>query len=171
MTFPTLCATITVENITGLKLKLNSIKERVKIPLNTNDDAEVMEASGSLTPTYEDFVCNGISIPYYSMSEDMKTLMGEDKLILIPQTEPIEAAMEIHYDVVLRVDGDVKMTIHYDRGNISDPAATKKLETTINGLEEKYYHYLELTFTASGVFLQARVDETWEPLDIKYSFE
>lgn len=159
--------TITVENIAGLSLTLDAIKSSVKIPLNTNDDSEVMVASGSITPIYNDFVCTEISIPYYSTAEDMKTLMGDNKLILIPQTEQINASLTITYDVVVRVGNEIKMTIPYVRGSSAD----KKLETKINGLEEKYYHYLELTFTATGVYLQAKVEETWEPIEIKYSFE
>lgn len=160
---------ITVENITGLTLTLPAIRNEVKIPLNTNDATEVMEVKGSISPTYGDFSCTDISIPYYSTSDDMKNLMGDDKLILIPQEENIHAKLTIKYDVVVRVGGEVKLTIPYDFG-VSE-GAEEALETTIKGLAEGLYHYLELTFTAYGVFLQAKVEETWNELDINYSFE
>ncbi len=162
---------ITVENITGLTLTLPGIKSKVKIPLNTNDPTEVMEAEGNFTPTYDDFNCTNISIPYYSTSDDMKNLMGDDKLILIPQEENIHAILTIKYDVVVRVGGKVKLTIPYDFGVTDSKEAEDALTTTIKGLAEGLYHYLELTFTAHGVFLQAKVEETWNELDINYSFE
>lgn len=160
-------ARITVENITALTLKLDKIKKNVSIPLNTSGTTVPLTAEGELTDViYNDFDCTGISIPYYSTADDMKTLMGDNKLILIPQTEDIEASLVISYDVVC-TDGGNEYRIHYDRGNLE----TNKLETTIKGLQEKHYHYLELTFTASGVFLQARVDESWIPLRVDYEFE
>lgn len=160
-------AQVTVKNITNLALKLDRIKKSVRIPLNTNSATTVQITEGELTNViYNDFNCTDVSIPYYSTSDDMKTLMGEDKLILIPQTENIEASVVISYDVVC-TDGGNTYSIHYDRGNLE----TNKLETTIKGLEEKHYHYLELTFTATGVFLQANVNETWIPYRIDYEFE
>ena len=158
-------ARITVEDITALTLKLDKIKKNVSIPLNTSGTTMSLTAEGELTDViYNDFDCTNISIPYYSTADDMKTLMGDNKLILIPQAEDINASLVISYDVVC-TDGGNEYRIHYDRGNLEE------LETTIKGLQEKHYHYLELTFTASGVFLQAKVNESWIPLRVDYEFE
>ena len=155
-------AEVTVKNIKNLKLNLAGIKTTVKIPLNTDDVNEKQVASGSLSPSYEDFDCTDVVIPYYGTSDDMKTLMGDNKLILIPQTEDVVVTLSLEYDVF--VEG-LANPIHYVRGTET------VLTTTIKGLSEGFYHYLELTFTASGVYLQAKVEESWVDFPVYYEFE
>ena len=137
----------------------------MKIPLDTDDDEQKMAlldstATGIFSPTYTGFLSTD-TIPYYSNKAAMKSLMGKDeKLILIPQTESIPVTLGLKY--IVECAG-------YDREFVYRPKTD--LTTTINALTEGYYHYLELTFTASGVFVKAKVNETWDSHRVDYEFE
>lgn len=152
--------------VDSLCLTLNGIKKKVKIPLDTDDDEQKMvlldsTATGIFSPTYTGFLSTDTIIPYYSNKAAMKSLMGKDeKLILIPQTESIPVTLGLKY--IVKCEG-------YDREFVYRPKTD--LTTTINALIEGYYHYLELTFTASGVFVKAKVNETWDSHRVDYEFE
>lgn len=152
--------------VDSLCLTLNGIKKKVKIPLDTDDDEQKMvlldsTATGIFSPTYTGFLSIDTIIPYYSNKAAIKSLMGKDeKLILIPQTESIPVTLGLKY--IVECEG-------YDREFVYRPKTD--LTTTINALTEGYYHYLELTFTASGVFVKAKVNETWDSHRVDYEFE
>jgi hypothetical protein len=151
---------ITVK-VTDMRLKLESIKTSVKIPLNTNETTEQLVASGSATPTYTGFTLG--TIPYYTGADnDLVQLIGADeKLILIPQTEAISATISLNYQILcngtpISKDGIVE--------------ASDSETITINGLKEGVYHYILVTFTKSGILLQAQADESWEEYRVEHEF-
>lgn len=151
---------ITVQ-VTEMSLTLESIKTSVKIPLNTDDTSEQLVASGSATPTYTGFTLG--TIPYYTGADnDLVQLIGADeKLILIPQTEAISATISLKYQILcngtpISKDGIVE--------------ASDSETITINGLKEGVYHYMLVTFTKSGILLQAHADESWEEYRVEHEF-
>ena len=158
-------ATVTVKNISGLSLSLNSIKTSAKIYLNTMDATDPLTqtiVSGTHTPTYTGFESSGVTVGYYNSVDNAMRLMGEnEKLILIPQTESITANLAFTYVVSCTSNG-----VTYEVTNTPTIAPT-----VIKGLLEGHYHYLLLTFTASGVYVKAQVEETWEPHNVYYDFE
>ena len=151
---------ITVK-VTDMSLKLESIKTSVKIPLNTNETTEQLVASGSATPTYTGFTLG--TIPYYTGADNnlIELVGATEKLILIPQTEVISATISLSYQILcngtpISKDGIVE--------------ASDSETITINGLKEGVYHYMLVTFTKSGILLQAHADNTWEEKRVEHEF-
>lgn len=162
-----------VVDVTALSLTLKGIKTSVRIPLNTDDDSEQMVASGSENKTYTGF--KGASdIPYYLKEKTDGTmeilpptsLVGEDELlILIPQTENIDVAVNVGYTIKC---GGKSRDFTF---NTADDKT--KLDITIEGgLESGYYHYLLLNLTKSGLFVSIDKGVTWEKGgDVEHTFE
>lgn len=151
---------ITVK-VTEMSLKLESIKTSVKIPLNTNETSEQLVASGSATPTYTGFTLG--TIPYYTGADNnlIELVGANEKLILIPQTEAISATISLSYQILCNgtpIEKDGKTTF------------TDSETITINGLKEGVYHYMLVTFTKSGILLQAHADESWEEYRVEHEF-
>ena len=157
---------VKVKEITNLTLKLDNIRTSAKIFLNTtnpNDPLTQTIVSGNHIPTYTGFETNGIELNYYSSVDEAKELVSDsEKLILIPQPDDISATLTIKYVVAVTNKNGVTYEMEYTQNNLT---------TTVKGLEEGHYHYLLLTFTASGIYVKAQVEEAWEPYPVYYDFE
>lgn len=142
-----------VVDVTSLSLKLKGIHTSVNIPLDDTDDSQKMVATGSATKEYTGFdATNDIT------AGDPVSLVGDDELLmLIPQDGDIPASVKVSYTV--KCSGITK-------------AFTDSTSATINGLEDGVYHYLLLTFTKSGLFVQANKAVTWkDKTDVEHTFE
>lgn len=164
-------AAVTVD-ITNISLTLNGIKTNVKIPLNTEDATEKMEATGSMNKTYTGFQ-GATGIKYYLVENadgtytvlDPTSLVGDDELlILIPQEEDITAAIQVEYTVKC---GGISKDFSFNTAN-----PQTKVDITINGLESGYYHYLLLNITKSGLFIEAKKNTSWVNQEkVEHTFE
>lgn len=143
-----------VVDVTSLSLTLKGIHTSVNIPLDDTDDSQQMVATGSvLNKTYTGFdATNDVT------AGDPVSLVGNDELLmLIPQDDDIEVSVNVSYTV--ECSGTSK-------------AFTYSTDATINGLEGGVYHYLLLTFTKSGLFVQANKAVTWkDKTDVEHTFE
>ena len=162
-------AEVKVKSITPITLNLNSIKSKAKIYLNTinpNDELTQTEAIGNpLTNiTYTGFESDAVVLNYYSSEDEAKPLVGEkEKLILIPQAEELVATLTLSYIVECTNKNGVTYEVQY--------TPETPLTSTLNGLQEGHYHYLLLTFTASGVYVKAQVEESWDLHRVEYEFD
>lgn len=135
-------------DVTNFTLTLNGIHTTAKIPLNDQDGDGEIEASNNVNRTYTGF--NGAT----GIAENTSTsIVGDDELlILIPQSSTIDVSLVIRYTIKC---GGKEMTFTIDTTN-------PRLDIEINGLESKVFHYLELTLTKSGLFVQANKAVSWE---------
>jgi nucleoid DNA-binding protein len=164
-------AAVTVD-ITNISLTLNGIKIKVKIPLNTEDATEKMEATVQTNKIYKDFH-RVTGIKYYLVENadgtytvlDPTSLVGDEELlILIPQEEDITAAIEVKYTVNC---GGISKSFSFNTAN-----QQTKVDITINGLESGYYHYLLLNITKSGLFVEAKKNTSWVNQEkVEHTFE
>lgn len=143
-----------VVDVTSLSLTLKGIYTSVNIPLDDTDDSQQMVATDPvLNKTYTGFAAdNDVT------AGDPVSLVGNDELLmLIPQDDDIEVSVNVSYTV--ECSGKTK-------------AFTYETSATINGLEGGVYHYLLLTFTKSGLFVQANKAVTWkDKADVEHTFE
>ena len=140
-------APVTID-VTSFTLTLNGIHTTAKIPLNDQDGDGEIEASNKVNRTYIDF--NDVT----GIAENTSTsIVGDDELlILIPQSSTIDVSLVISYTIKC---GGEEMSFTVDTTN-------PRLDIKINGLESKVFHYLELTLTKSGLFVQANKAVSWE---------
>jgi hypothetical protein len=162
--------------VTSLSLSLNPIKASVKIPLNTVIDPydeditdQQMVAEGSLSPTYTGFA--GGTMKYYNAEDDIVDLAAADeKLILIPQHDPITATVRVKYEINCNgatiAEDELPMG---DDGKLQAQFYDEKT-VTIDELNEGVYHYLLITFTKAGIFVKVAAEKTWAETDIYYEF-
>lgn len=146
-----------VVDVTSLSLTLNDIHTSVTIPLDDTDDAEKMVATGSADKTYTGFAAtNNVT------AGEAVSLVGNDELLmLIPQSGNITASVNVSYTVTC--DGESKSF---------DYVTPTGGDITISGLESGVYHYLLLTFTKSGLFVQANKAISWkDKTDVEHTFE
>lgn len=146
-----------VIDVTSLSLTLNGIHTSATIPLDDTDTDKEIEATGSANKTYIGFAAtNDVT------AGEAVSLVGDDELLLlIPQTGNISAYVSVSYTVKC---GGKKKSFTYDTPQLSP--------ITINGLESGVYHYLLLTFTKSGLFVQANKAVTWkDKTDVEHTFE
>ena len=152
-------------DVTDFSLTLNGICTEAKIPLNDKDANEKIVASGSVDRTYTGFT--GAT----SIEENSPTsIVGNDEmLILIPQTTPITVALQMNYTVKC---GNVEKGFTVQS---VDPngANYQPLEIEIDELESGIFHFLTLSLTKSGLFVQAEKAVLWESAgdDVKHTFE
>lgn len=150
-------APVTID-ISNFSLTLNGIKTSVRIELDPNATTS-LSPSGSANKTYTGFLC-ATGIEYYDQKDKEKSLLGDDeKLILIPQDDPIEVSMSLTYTI--RCNGYSK--------EINVPESDVKV--TIDKLEENNYYYLLLNFTKSGLFVKTQVNNIWEEKTIEHEFK
>lgn len=145
-----------VIDVTSLSLTLNKIHTSATIPLDDTDTDKEIEATGSANKTYTGFAAtNDVT------AGETVSLVGDDELLLlIPQTGNISANVNVNYTVRC---GGIKKS--FENVTPSSPI-------TINGLESGVYHYLLLTFTKSGLFVQANKAVTWkDKTDVEHTFE
>lgn len=142
-----------VVDVTSLSLKLKDIHTSVEIPLDDTDDSQKMVATDPATKEYTGFdATNDVT------AGDPVSLVGNDELLmLIPQDDDIEVSVNVSYTVEC---SGITKTFTYNT------------DATINGLEGGVYHYLLLTFTKSGLFVQANKAVTWkDKTDVEHTFE
>lgn len=145
-----------VIDVTSLSLTLNGIHTSATIPLDDTDTDKEIEATGSANKTYTGFAAtNDVT------AGEAVSLVGDDELLLlIPQTGNISANVNVSYTV--KCGGEEK----------AFTGVTPSSSITINGLESGVYHYLLLTFTKSGLFVQANKAVTWkDKTDVEHTFE
>ena len=151
-------AVVTID-VSNLSLTLNgSIYKSVKIPLNTADDTEKMVALDSVTTGITCTGFDGVTgMLYYDSADKRVSLTGDnEKLILIPQTSTITAKVTGSYTIRC--------------GELSESYPISSDNIHIYGLSEGVYHYLLLTFTKSGVFVQVAENETWINTKVEHEF-
>lgn len=143
-------------DVTSLSLTLNGIHTSATIPLDDTDTDKEIEATGSANKTYTGFAAENDIV-----ADDQVSLVGNDELLLlIPQTGNISANVNVNYTV--KCDGKEK----------AFTGVTPSSPITINGLESGVFHYLLLTFTKSGLFVQANKAVTWKDrTDVEHTFE
>lgn len=145
-----------VIDVTSLSLTLNGIHTSATIPLDDTYTDKEIEATGSANKTYTGFAAtNDVT------AGEAVSLVGDDELLLlIPQTGNISANVNVSYTV--KCGGKEK----------AFTGVTPSSSITINGLESGVYHYLLLTFTKSGLFVQANKAVTWkDKTDVEHTFE
>ena len=160
-------AKVIVKTITDLTLTLDDIRTTARIPLNTKDRTLAITSTGESMPTYQGFDCSGIVLEYFDSEEQEKSLMSDDagKLILIPQDDPITATLGIKYVVSCeRTDGGTYDVVY-------DYSASTDLVANISSLHTGESYFIELTFTASGIFVKVKQSNKWPSIDVEYEFE
>ena len=144
--------------VDDIKLTLNKIKTSARIELNPTFVGKSLTATGELTPTYVDFA-GADRIGYLTTEDDIHSLVGNDeKLILIPQEDPINVTIELDYHITCN-------------GHTKDFDDVKVEGVKINKLSENTYNYLLINFTKSGLFVKALSNDVWEDVNVKHEFE
>lgn len=139
--------------VTELDLQLDSIRRTVKIPLDSKDATKVLVATDTIpTITYTGF--DGYDAMQYS--EQISLVGTDEKLILIPQEQTIKA----------KITGKYTITCN----GLSQEYPISSDDINIYGLEDGVLHYLLLTITKSGVFVQVGEKEAWHNTDVEYEF-
>lgn len=162
--------------VTSLSLSLDPIKASVKIPLNTVIDPydediadQQMVADGSLSKEYTGFA--GGTMKYYNAEDDIVDLAAADeKLILIPQHEPITATVEVWYEIYCNGKEITEDKLPKDDDGKPQAQFYGEKTVTIDELNEGVYHYLLITFTKAGIFVKVAAEKTWAETDIYYEF-
>lgn len=166
-------ATITVK-VTDLSLTIDGVLyDKAKIYLNTNDTSLKTEPSaGDLTTEYTFSSLIGSTEPVLGLfhsDADLKTLCAKDKkMLFIPQNGPVKIQLNVSYEIWYGA-GDTDF--------ISETASTLDLNVDVgfDNLEERLYHYLVLTFTKSGLFVESSRSSTWDEVegktDVDHTFD
>ena len=145
-------------NITGITLTLNDIYTQATIPLeHTAANGNIVTGSvpADQTYTYSNFSEGKGDVAYNVTSSVVR---DSEMLILIPQSQPIQASISVAYS--LSCEDKTKTGF----------SASKNFE--ISDLESGVFHYLELSFTKSGLFVKAEKAVTWEVQpDVEHTFE
>lgn len=177
-------ATITVK-VTDLSLTIDGVLyNKAKIYLNTNDTnlktdtwAEGLESEYTFSGLIGD---TKPVLGLFHSDADLKPLCAKDKkMLFIPQDDPDGPDGP---DGPVKIQLNVSYQIWYGEGDtdfISETAST--LAVTEEGcvgfdnLEERLYHYLVLTFTKSGLFVESSRSSTWDEVegktDVDHTFD
>lgn len=167
-------ATITVK-VTDLSLTIDGVLyDKAKIYLNTNDTNLKTDPSASSNTRYTFSGLIGSTEPVLGLfhsDADLKPLCADDKkMLFIPQNGRVKIQLNVSYEIWYGA-GDTDF--------ISETAST--LAVTDEGcvgfdnLEERLYHYLVLTFTKSGLFVESSRSSTWDEVegktDVDHTFD
>lgn len=141
--------------VNKISLTLDKIYTQARIPLDHTDASVTIVPSGQKVKTY---TYENLENVEYNITNSL--VSDEEMLILIPQpkSNPIQASIEVEYS--LFCEGKTKTNF------------TAEKEFSISDLESGVFHYIELTFTKTGLFVKADKAVTWEiQPNVEHTFE
>lgn len=142
--------------VTSLSVTLDKIATQATFSLNTVESGVThCTPSNYQKKTFDGFVGESVRV---QRSEIRSLVAIGDHLILIPQNESITATVTASYTI--SCDGKSK--------NYNDMVG----QATISNLAEGSYHYLLITFSKSGIFVEENKGTSWEALvEVEHTFE
>ena len=93
-------------------------------------------------------------------------------MVLIPQEEPLTCTVTVSYDIV-NASGDSMWTSVYPDMNEEDKAKMQTQTQTVelDMLDDQTRHYIILSFTKTGLSVDATKTLAWDDQPVEYEFE
>lgn len=158
--------------ITDVDVKFNGISyDSAKIPL---DDSEkiIRTLAGVASLEYNDFT-NDTVLEYFDDESKEKDITSGDKtMVLIPQEEPLTCSVTVSYDIVNASGVSMWASVYPDM-NEEDKAKMQTQTQTVelDMLDDQTRHYIILSFTKTGLSVDATKTLAWDDQPVEYEFE